>query len=117
MPTKLLSERLKAFESAGLVERHIYRTHPLRAEYLLTEKGRSLAPIMEAIVTWGLAHAVDDGERPVVMQRIRDDVAAVPGGADAMGWHAEWVREQSRTHAKTRAARVRARPARQQRRS
>ena len=49
LPPRLLSDRLKKLEQHGLVERSLYSQHPLRAEYRLTEKGRSLAPVLDAI--------------------------------------------------------------------
>ena len=48
-----LSERLKALEAAGIVERRFYEQHPPRAEYVLTDKGRDLAPIVRAMRDWG----------------------------------------------------------------
>ncbi len=48
-----LSERLKGLEAAGIVERRFYEQHPPRAEYLLTSKGRDLAPIVRAMRDWG----------------------------------------------------------------
>ncbi len=56
LPSKVLSDRLKKLEEYGLVERSVYCQHPLRAEYRLTEHGRSLAPVLDAIVRWGLDH-------------------------------------------------------------
>ena len=44
--TKTLSIRLKEMESAGLIERKIIDERPLRVEYTLTEKGKSLEPIL-----------------------------------------------------------------------
>ncbi len=60
IPPKLLSDRLKKLEEHGLVQRTVYSQHPLRAEYTLTEKGRSLEPVMMAIVRWGLEHCFDE---------------------------------------------------------
>ncbi len=60
LPSKLLSDRLKKLEETGLLERAVYSEHPLRAEYRLTDEGRSLAPVMEAIVRWGLDHCFPD---------------------------------------------------------
>ncbi len=60
LPPKLLSDRLKKLESHGLVERLVYSQHPLRAEYALTDRGRSLAPVLEAMVRWGLDHCFQD---------------------------------------------------------
>ncbi len=50
---RLLSERLKMLEQHEIVERRLYSDHPPRAEYLLTEKGRALKPILEAYAEWG----------------------------------------------------------------
>ena len=48
-----LSNRLKMLEDHGVVERKIYDTHPPRSEYLLTEKGRKMRPIIDAMRAWG----------------------------------------------------------------
>ncbi len=49
----VLSARLKALEEEQVVERVIYSDRPLRAEYLLTDKGRQLGPILSAMRAWG----------------------------------------------------------------
>jgi DNA-binding HxlR family transcriptional regulator len=51
-----LSARLKRLEDAGIVERRFYEQHPPRAEYLLTEKGRELRPVLKALLEWGQRH-------------------------------------------------------------
>jgi DNA-binding HxlR family transcriptional regulator len=48
-----LSERLRALEQNGVVERRFYSMSPPRAEYVLTEKGRDLGPIVGAMRNWG----------------------------------------------------------------
>jgi DNA-binding HxlR family transcriptional regulator len=48
-----LSARLKSLEGHGLIERKLYNEHPPRLEYHLTEKGRSLGPIVRALRDWG----------------------------------------------------------------
>ena len=53
---KLLSERLKRLEDEGIVERALLDGHPPRAEYRLTQKGRSLFPVLFAIGTWGFEY-------------------------------------------------------------
>ncbi len=72
LPTKLLADRLKKLVEHGLVQRVIYSQHPLRAEYRLTEDGQTLAPIVEAIVRWGLDHCFEDEPeaRAAVIERI-----------------------------------------------
>lgn len=52
-----LSARLQRLEDEGIVERQFYSTHPLRAEYALTAKGRSLGPVLRALKVWGERHA------------------------------------------------------------
>ena len=58
----MLSARLKAMEEGGLVSRVLYNERPPRLEYVLTDKGRSLGPIVKAIREWGDRH-LDDAER------------------------------------------------------
>jgi len=53
-----LSARLKTLEEHGVVERRFYAEHPPRAEYLLTEKGRELRPVLRALREWGEKHTV-----------------------------------------------------------
>ena len=48
-----LSARLKGLEEAGIVERRFYEQHPPHAEYVLTGKGRALAPVLVALKKWG----------------------------------------------------------------
>ena len=48
-----LSARLKDLEAKGVIERRLYSEHPPRLEYHLTEKGKSLGPVMQALREWG----------------------------------------------------------------
>jgi DNA-binding HxlR family transcriptional regulator len=54
IPTNILAERLKRLESAGLVASVQYSEHPPRFEYELTERGRGLLPVLDALADWGL---------------------------------------------------------------
>jgi len=58
----VLSARLELLEEHGLVSRRGYSTHPPRDEYLLTDKGRELVPVVTALRQWGARHYVDDAE-------------------------------------------------------
>ena len=49
---KTLTERLKDLEKRGFVVRNVYPETPVRIEYSLTEKGKSLTPIMKEIEEW-----------------------------------------------------------------
>src|SRR5580692_363564 len=51
-----LSTRLKRLEDAGIVTRRFYEQHPPRAEYVLTEAGEQLRPVLGALLTWGQRH-------------------------------------------------------------
>ena len=51
-----LSARLKRLEDAQIVERRFYEQHPPRAEYLLTERGNELRPVLKALFEWGKRH-------------------------------------------------------------
>lgn len=62
MPPKILSSRLKKLQEHGLIERRIYSEHPLRAEYQLTDFGRTLFPVVKAIGAWGFEHMFEGEE-------------------------------------------------------
>ncbi|MDV9168986.1 helix-turn-helix domain-containing protein [Streptomyces sp. W16] len=49
----LLSSRLRRLETAGVVERRRYSEHPPRDEYVLTEAGQALLPVLAALKEWG----------------------------------------------------------------
>jgi DNA-binding HxlR family transcriptional regulator len=49
---RMLSERLRELEAAGIVVRTVLPDPPVRVEYDLTEKGRALKPAMTAIGEW-----------------------------------------------------------------
>jgi DNA-binding HxlR family transcriptional regulator len=48
-----LSARLKAMEDNGLVRRELYCERPARLGYVLTDKGKSLGPVVKAMRDWG----------------------------------------------------------------
>lgn len=48
----VLTSRLGLLTREGLLERNVYQTNPLRAEYLLTQRGRSLWPVLLTIWDW-----------------------------------------------------------------
>lgn len=50
---KTLSSTLKQLEADGLVNRKEYPQIPPKVEYSLTEKGRSLIPILDQMCEWG----------------------------------------------------------------
>lgn len=50
---KTLSDSLKELEQDGLVNRKAFPQIPPKVEYSLTEKGKSLWPIIESMCSWG----------------------------------------------------------------
>lgn len=46
---RMLSERLRDLEAAGLAERKVLPTSPPTVEYRLTDRGRRLGPLIEAM--------------------------------------------------------------------
>jgi DNA-binding HxlR family transcriptional regulator len=49
---KVLAERLKELEGCGLVQRECFDGKPVKIIYSLTQKGRDLQPVLEAVHTW-----------------------------------------------------------------
>ena len=71
---KTLTDRLRDLEEQGLVERAIYAEIPPRVEYSLTQKGRTLEPVISALAAWGRSAgepASAPGAAPVTGHRVR----------------------------------------------
>jgi DNA-binding HxlR family transcriptional regulator len=49
---RLLSERLKELEAEGIVLRHVIDATPVHVEYVLTEKGAALQPVVRSLKSW-----------------------------------------------------------------
>ncbi len=50
---KTLTDRLRHLEAHGVLIRHAYAEVPPRVEYRLTDRGRSLEPVLLALWEWG----------------------------------------------------------------
>jgi DNA-binding HxlR family transcriptional regulator len=59
--TNILKTRLDGFVDAGIMQRHHYSGNPEHFEYLLTDKGRELAPVIVTLTEWGDRWAAPDG--------------------------------------------------------
>lgn len=67
--SNILADRLKKLEDAGIIARQAYQQRPARYEYILTEKGEELKPILETIISWGLKHFAGSAVFPHVERR------------------------------------------------
>jgi DNA-binding HxlR family transcriptional regulator len=54
--TNILADRLALLEREGLVTRKPYQQRPVRHEYVLTEKGADLLPVIQALIAWSAKH-------------------------------------------------------------
>lgn len=53
---KVLTDNLRALEDDGLIEREVFAEVPPRVEYSLSEIGKSLRPIWDAMEAWGIEY-------------------------------------------------------------
>lgn len=61
----LLTTRLSDLIAGGVVERVPYQERPQRFEYVLTDAGRDLIPVLMAMTAWGDRWATPDGGPPI----------------------------------------------------
>lgn len=52
---RMLTQHLRELESDGIIDRKIFDKVPPHVEYSLSEKGRTLIPILLAMADWGSA--------------------------------------------------------------
>ncbi|WP_088830890.1 winged helix-turn-helix transcriptional regulator [Paenibacillus tyrfis] len=53
---KMLTQQLRELEYHDIVHREIYRQIPPKVEYSITEYGKGMATILQALNDWGVAH-------------------------------------------------------------
>ena len=56
---KVLAQQLRQLEADGLVWREEFPEVPPRMEYSLTERGRTLIPVLNRVADWGAQHLSD----------------------------------------------------------
>lgn len=58
---KMLTQQLRELEADGLISRTVYPVVPPKVEYALTDLGKSLHPVLEAMQSWGAAYLARQG--------------------------------------------------------
>src|SRR4051794_30962454 len=58
---KVLAARLRALEEAEVLVRVAYQDRPVRHDYLLTDRGRALLPVLAGLQEWGDTWLLGDG--------------------------------------------------------
>lgn len=61
---KMLTQQLRELEMDSLIIREVYPVVPPKVEYSLTERGKSLFPILEAMYNWGAELMNEEGKCP-----------------------------------------------------
>ncbi len=56
---KMLTATLKMLECDGLIHREVFPEIPPRVEYSLTEKGKSLLPLIDNLLSWASENMED----------------------------------------------------------
>jgi DNA-binding HxlR family transcriptional regulator len=59
-PRDILTARLRRLEELGVIARREYSQRPPRYEYVLTDSGKDLRPVIVALKEWGLQHVRPD---------------------------------------------------------
>ena len=80
---KVLAQNLRALELDGLIQRTVIPDTPPRTEYRLTDRGRSIIPLLDAVYDWGW-HVMKEENLPI----------------DALGemWHGYREKEKAVMH-------------------
>ncbi|MFD6296509.1 winged helix-turn-helix transcriptional regulator [Streptomyces sp. NPDC060235] len=68
--SSMLTARLRTLVADGLLERRPYRTQPVRHEYVLTELGRSLRPVIVALAAWGNARLAPERRSMILVDAV-----------------------------------------------
>lgn len=82
LSSSMLTSRLKSLVEAGILERKRYQEHPPRYEYVLTDLGRSLRPVLVALAAWRNAQLAPQ-ERAMILVDARTGHEVEPVVVDA----------------------------------
>lgn len=83
LSSSMLTSRLKGLVERGILARRPYQDRPVRYEYVLTDLGRSLRPVLVALAAWRNAQLAPD-ERAMILVDTRTGREAEPVVVDAV---------------------------------
>ena len=69
IPTNILANRLKSMVASGLLEKSPYQDRPIRHAYTLTERGKSVKPVLQEMCRWANAQYPDTWVPPESFMR------------------------------------------------
>lgn len=62
---QVLNQQLKELEEQGIILRVVYPELPPKLEYFLTDTGRTLIPLLDAMEAWGSQYAAEHADTPI----------------------------------------------------
>lgn len=71
--TNILAERLQRLCDAGILTRNPHPDNGKKNRYVLTDTGLDLAPVLLAVIDWGVTHIADTVAPPPVLAQMRAD--------------------------------------------
>lgn len=92
---RMLSERLKELEAEGVVTRTVIPETPVRIEYRLTEKGRALSSVVEALSAWADEWLTDDRTGEALLPVLDDQDAGTASTSRRAGGRGRAIRERA----------------------
>jgi len=92
----ILAKRLRTLTDAGILERRRYQDRPERHEYVLTDAGKELLPVLLGLMRWGDGHLAPNGAPAIarhagcggeIDDRGSCGTCGARVGADEVEWH------------------------------
>ncbi|WP_127505681.1 winged helix-turn-helix transcriptional regulator [Actinoplanes solisilvae] len=71
--SSMLTSRLKTLVAEGILRRRRYQDNPPRYEYVLTELGRSLRPVVVALAAWGNSRLAPEERSMILVEAATGD--------------------------------------------
>lgn len=68
---RMLTKQLRELERDGMLRRKVFRQVPPRVDYILSQEGRSLVPILEALCEWSKRRIGHSTQLPISGQPVR----------------------------------------------